>query len=158
MINRIYLIRTSILAAIAILVLQFYSCETLPVTDKPEEEVELAELMFHNQRYMEKLYFAGKNQNWELAKFYVHELDENMEKLANGKIIEDEVNVSNLAKTMFVPVLEDLDKSILARDTVAFLKGYNLTVNTCNSCHTASGFNFIKIKIPVQPAYSNQEY
>lgn len=141
---------------------QLVSCKQDSTTKKKDEnhkeEIELAELMFHNQRYINKMYFAGKNQNWDLAKFYHHEIDENMEKILEGNIEEEGKNVSELARQMFPESFKDLEQSIASKDTARFLKSYDLVIRTCNNCHAASGYGFVKIKTPVEPAYKNQEY
>ena len=48
----------------------------------------LGEQMGYLQRYVEKLYFAGQAQNWELADFYAHELGETTNDIIAAKIKE----------------------------------------------------------------------
>jgi hypothetical protein len=160
----IHLFQIGIFLAVVIATSQFYSCQNNSSSDlnhhkeDSETNIEVAELMFHNQRYMDKLYFAGKNQNWKLAEFYHHEMEENMEGLIENKVMEDEISLSDLAKSMFIPASEELKKSILAKDTASFKKGYDLTVRTCNNCHAASKHEFIQIIIPREPTFKNQQY
>jgi hypothetical protein len=164
------LVYAGVMAALFITLPQFYSCQRESESDVKEEsknesleenhkeEFEVAELMFHNQRYLDKLYFAGKNNNWQLAEFYHHELEENMEKLVEGHVTEDEINLSDLAKKMYLPASEELKKSIESRDVAVFRNGYDFMVKTCNNCHIASKHGFIQITTPDQPTYRNQLY
>ncbi|CAN5274556.1 hypothetical protein BH23BAC1_BH23BAC1_49390 [soil metagenome] len=40
--------------------------------------------MLYNQIYLDKLFFAGQSENWQLADFYHHELEENLEEWLEG--------------------------------------------------------------------------
>lgn len=164
MIRNTFLFRSIKISIHLFLAFQLCSCDTLTTAEakkepaKEEEPIELAELMFHNQRYMDKLYYAGIHQNWKLAEFYRHEMEENMDLLIEEKVMEGDINVSDLAKTMFLPASEELKQTIQSKDTAVFLKGYDLALNSCNNCHAASGYDFIRIIRPSQPAFKNQEY
>lgn len=124
-----------------------------------EEEVEVALYMTHIQRHMDKLYFAGKNEHWELAAFYTHEVEEMMEELEKHNVVEDDgIKISPLLKAMGLTPLEYLEESIEKKDKKEFLNLYTNQVQQCNACHTAAGYSFIKIKEPDNPAFTNQIY
>ena len=44
-----------------------------PPPPPPEPPVEVADVMTKLQRHANKLYFAGKHENWKLADFYIDE-------------------------------------------------------------------------------------
>jgi len=101
-----------------------------------------------------KLWFAGVNENWELAEFEMHELEE---------VIEDIRTVyPNREKTQSLPIiepsLETVNNAIKQRDAEVFKKGYLTLTNACNSCHQATKVEFIKIKTPTIPPHSNQDF
>lgn len=114
--------------------------------------------MFHQQRFMDKLWFSSKSGNWELASFYLHELEENTEGLIEEQHIEEGQNISHLARQLLVPALQEVEKSVRQQDSVVFKDAYQLVVNRCNQCHIATNHSFIKIKTPTRPAFSNQVY
>lgn len=101
-----------------------------------------------------KLWFAGVNENWELAEFEMHELEE---------VIEDIRTVyPNREETQSLPIiepsLETVNNAIKQRDAEAFQKGYLTLTNACNSCHQATKVEFIRIKTPTIPPHSNQDF
>lgn len=122
------------------------------------EEAELAVFMNYMQLYMNKLYFSGQASNFELANFYLHEIEETAEEITEGNITEDGHNISQLTKSMLLPAIETAEKAVKAKDKVALDESYQLLVNSCNACHTVSGHGFIKIKAPENPAYDNQVF
>lgn len=123
-----------------------------------DDHYEVALVMTHFQRHANKLWFAGENENWELAHFYTHELEESMEELEEKKVVDDGINVSKMVGTMGIPPLEGLEEAIDAKDTDKFKEAYNLLVQGCNKCHTAANYPFIEITTPTTPAFSNQKY
>lgn len=160
MIKQKYIIAVGILVALVIIGMQIYIINNFgssTSSNKPEH-IELAELMFHNQRFMDKLYFSGMNENWEAAAFYHHEMEENMEVLVEGNIIEDSINISKLAEAIYEPASQTLKNAIKTGNKQEFLEGYQIMVNSCNNCHKASNIDFIKISTPETPAYRNQQY
>ena len=46
------------------------------------------------------------------------------------------------------PAAEDLDKAIQAKAAVSFTSAYGKLTAACNNCHEATGFGFIKIRVP----------
>jgi cytochrome c553 len=90
-----------------------------------------------------KLWYAGAVQNWQLAAYEL-----------------DQIRASTLlAKTLFPgsaksdmdtmnPAAEDLDKAIKAKDAARFTSAFSRLTAACNNCHEATGFGFIKIRVP----------
>ncbi len=126
--------------------------------DHEEDEIEVAVVMSHIQRHANKLFFAGNNANWPLAKFYVHELEESMEEIEDGHIVEDDINISKLMKAMGIPALEVLEDAIEQKNATEFNSAYINLVNNCNSCHQGSGHPYIVIINPTTPALDNQQF
>ncbi len=130
---------------------------TLSENNESEKE-ELAVLMLRMQMYMNKLWFAGENESWELASFYVHELEEVMEEIEEGEYVEDEHPVYRLIKDWGLRPLEKLEESIKMQDKVLFAERYQAQILSCNSCHQTTKHGFIKIKTPTIPFIDNQVY
>jgi len=124
--------------------------------EEEEGEYELAVVMSRMQIYFHKLWFAGKNENWELANFYTHELEESIEELIEHNVEDDGVNVSNLAKIMTETPFHNLEKSVKAGVLADFETSYQNMMQTCNQCHQASGHGFIQLQIPQNVAFDNQ--
>lgn len=124
--------------------------------DQGHEEIELAIVMGRMQLYMNKLYFSGINNNNELRDFYVHELEEAMDEIVEGNVMDDGVDISQNMEMYGTAQLEVFEKS-MAGDK-AFKDAYNNLVNACNSCHKASKYPFIIIKEPTNMVFDNQVY
>lgn len=121
-----------------------------------EHGVELVLLMGRMQLFMNKLYFAGTGNNPQLRDFYVHEMEEIMEEIAEGEVMHEGVNISQNMKMYGVAQLEAFEEALEAGKD--FTGAYNGLVNACNSCHTASKYPFIIIKEPTKPVFDNQVY
>ncbi len=124
-----------------------------------EQEIELAVLMFRLQVHADKLWHSGEAQNWPLAGFYIHEIEETVEEIAQAKIVEDGHNISALVgMTSIQSPLRAMSKSVEAEDEEAFAAAYVELVDGCNSCHGETDHGFIHIQIPSSPALSNQRF
>ena len=127
-------------------------------THEDDEEIELAVVMSHIQRHANKLYFAGQNENWPLASFYVHELEESMEEVEHGHIEEDGINISKLMKSIGLPALKTMEEAVEGKSKVAFTSAYTNLVSNCNTCHQSAAHPYIVIINPTTPALDNQQY
>ncbi len=124
--------------------------------EEQEEEFELAEKMMFLQRYSEKLYFAAKKQNWELADFYLEELEETVEKVIKANKMEDGINVSSQMREMLYPKIKDLQEKLKSKAYSEFDKSYNAMLMNCNGCHMLTKHGFIKVQVPRQNYYSQE--
>jgi len=118
----------------------------------------LGEQMGYLQRYVEKLYFAGRAQNWPLADFYVHEVEETADDIAAAKVTSEGVEVSRLLAGMLPPVVQSAAQAVQAKDPALFQTRYAVLVNTCNACHQEARHGFIKITVPERPSVTNQSF
>ncbi len=119
---------------------------------------ELAVLMGHNLRYVEKLYYAGQNANWPLADFYHHELEEIAEEIVDARIKEDGLDISDFTERMYVPALDKMKTALDSEDVELFGRSYASLVSTCNACHVATNHKFIRILEPEAPSTTNQDF
>lgn len=146
-------IKILLLCFIAILV---YQCTWVESSEGKHEDYPLLETMGYYQRFSHKLWLAGKNENWELANFYTHELEEVSEKLIDGNVIHDDYNLSNLSEAMLLPKIEKVEQAIRQKDQVLFLENYELMISSCNLCHNTTKHDFIKILVPTDSTIYNQ--
>jgi hypothetical protein len=121
-----------------------------------ERSYELAEGMHYLQIYMNKLWFAGIEQNEPLTRFYLHELEEFMWDIVSRDITSRGKNVSELMQAMAMPQLALLENQLDKGDKVSFVMGYQGLMNSCNSCHIAVERPYLVIDLPKQPVLDNQ--
>lgn len=123
-----------------------------------KDEFELAPVMGRLQVYANKLWFAGNAANWELAGFYVHEIEEAFEQIEEHDIIENGVEISDAIKEWGLTPLERMEAVIKSSDKNGFSAEYDVMISNCNGCHVVTRHNFIKITRPQIPAFSNQAF
>ncbi len=125
--------------------------------EKTEEDYELAVPMGRMQNYMDKLYFSGSAKNWALSSFYLHEIEEQIEEIAHSDIIENEADISLLAKTL-LDQIDLFEEEITKKNQDVFIHEYTNLMGKCNDCHIASKHEYIKIKIPSKSMFENQDF
>lgn len=112
------------------------------------------EFMSGIQAHHAKLWFAGKNQNWPLADFEVHEI---MEALKAIQDFQPERKESQLVGTVF-PAIDSVALAIEKEDPARFLRSYTALTAACNNCHRATDFGFNVVKIPDLQPFGNQDF
>ena len=112
------------------------------------------EFMSGIQVHHAKLWFAGINNNWELADFEIHEITESLESLQ--KFQPERKEVASLP--MLNPAIDSLNTAIKNKNLVQFKSSYLLLTNSCNSCHKSVDYSFNEVKIPETPPFSNQVF
>lgn len=114
----------------------------------------LGEFMTSIQIHHAKLWFAGINENWELADFEIHEIKEIMGDISTFNSERDEVKSINIIH----PPIDSVSAAIQQKSIGSFKSAFTLLTNTCNDCHKDTEHGFNVVKIPDQPPFSNQEF
>jgi len=112
------------------------------------------EFMSSIQVHHAKLWFAGKEQNWELADFEMHEIGEAIDAIKEYQTEREESKQVDMLK----PALDAVNDAIQKKDAALFNSSYLLLTNTCNNCHKAVNFGFNIVKVPETPPFSNQAF
>ena len=112
------------------------------------------EFMSSIQVHHAKLWFAGQNQNWELANFEMHEIAETLDAIKEYQTEREESKKVDMLK----PSLEAVKDAIDKRGPTLFNSSYLLLTNSCNNCHKAVNFGFNVVKVPETPPFSNQAF
>ena len=114
----------------------------------------VGEFMSSIQMHHAKLWFAGKNENWELANFEIEEIQESLDDIQ--QYCADSPSIKPLP--MIFPPLDSVKLAISEKNISKFKSGFNLLTNTCNNCHQASNHPFNVIRIPAIPPVTNQVF
>ncbi|PWN07302.1 hypothetical protein [Rhodohalobacter mucosus] len=125
--------------------------------DEGESEIALIYRMSFINLYSQKLWFAGMQENWELADIYSHEIEEITDGIIRQNIIDDGINVSELMESMIAPQIELMEQAIDNRDSGQFENRFNTLIQTCNQCHTASNYGAVRITVPQTNPF-NQDF
>ena len=89
-----------------------------------------------------KLWYAGTAQNWPLANYELVQIRTSIDRARS--LYPNNVQ-SNMM--MMTPVADEVENAIKAKDSVKFSKAFSKLTAACNTCHEATGFGFIKMKI-----------
>ncbi|MCS6968043.1 MAG: hypothetical protein RMJ44_05190 [Cytophagales bacterium] len=114
--------------------------------------------MVQLQTYHAKLYFAGAAKNWELAAYYVHELEEALEEVQKFHPVHEGIKVGQLVEAIALPSVEKVEEAISQKDVVAFSTAFERLTLSCNQCHQSAGKSFIRILVPQNTGLPNQDF
>ena len=112
------------------------------------------EFMSNIQAHHSKLWFAGQNQNWELANFEVIEIKEALEDIQ--KFQSEREESKNIV--MLNPAIDSISKAINQKNSVQFKSSFVILTNACNNCHRATNFGFNRVIVPQTSSFSNQDF
>jgi len=114
----------------------------------------VGELMFSIQVHHAKLWFAGKNGNWELADY-----DQSLIRSAFQKIRRYHAdNPAAAAASMIDIPMDSISSAITRRDGNAFQHSFEYLTTTCNNCHAVTKHAFNLITIPTAAPIGNQSF
>jgi hypothetical protein len=103
----------------------------------------LADLMIEAQLRYFKLWYAGRENNWELADFEVEQIRESFDNAA--RIFP---TIPLASKHMIMQPTSELDSAIEAKDGAKFAKAFDKLTAACNGCHEAARLGFIVVREP----------
>jgi molecular chaperone GrpE (heat shock protein) len=112
------------------------------------------EMMSGIQVHHSKLWFAGRNRNWQLASFEIKELKEIIEDIEKYQKDRKDTKLMH----MIEPALDSVKTAISAKDLEKFTKSYEFLTSSCNECHVLTDFGYNIVKTPDAPPVGNQEY
>jgi hypothetical protein len=113
----------------------------------------LSEIMTAAQFRHIKLWFAGKHENWDLARYEIEQIKRSLE---DAVIFYRGIPVEYVAATTD-PIMA-ISEAIEAKDSAQFVKGFNDLTAACNSCHGAIGRGFVVIQTPTVQPFSDQSF
>jgi hypothetical protein len=118
----------------------------------------LGEFMTATQLRHAKLWFAGNQNNWELAAYEIDEIKEGLEDAARLFPTHDGIPVAEMIKTIIDPRIENLEKAVRAKSSARFTVAFDELTSGCNSCHTGANKPFIRIQRPIASPLTNQNF
>ncbi len=105
-----------------------------------------------------KLWYAGEAENWALAAFELHEIEETFERVARWHPEEDGMPVGPALEGYMHGAREALETSVANKDSAAFETAFDRFTEGCNACHRAMKHEFIVIQRPTREPVSNQRW
>ena len=105
-----------------------------------------------------KLWFAAKARNWPLAEYQLGEIKEIMGDVQDFVPTFKNLPLADMLDAVITKEIATLEKAIEAKDYKAFTSGYDKLTAACNACHQGTGNDFVVIRRPTRPAFTNQDY
>lgn len=118
----------------------------------------LHSLMIELQHRHATLWFAGEAQNWPLADYFLHELEELIEDIEDLHPEYHGVPVAALLAEMTRPAVDHLEEAVDRENREAFERAYDQLTVACNACHVASDRAVLVIQRPTAPPLANLRY
>jgi len=119
----------------------------------------MGEIMASTQMRHSKLWFAGKSENWNLARYELDEIKEGFDDAVKfHPVFKRDAPIAGILGKFTAQPLDELEKAVEAKDSLKFRKSFDNLTRACNGCHQATGQEFIVIKRPGILPFSNQEF
>jgi cytochrome c553 len=118
---------------------------TLGSASSGAAEPGLATLMERMQTYTHKLQLSITARNAPLAGFYLHELEETAEFIAEHIESYHDQPIGQLTEQMLMPAVELLEDAVDDGDWAASDQRFGAMLEACNACHVASGHGAVRI-------------
>lgn len=125
--------------------------DSLEKTNNKSYTPGLGILMNAIQQHHLKMWKSALAQNWVLAGYELHEMEERFEEVDEYHSAGSEVKHLK----MIYPQIEKLGKVIDEKNISEFNSKYETLTATCNACHQLNDRTFIKIAVPNKD-YENQ--
>jgi hypothetical protein len=112
----------------------------------------MADVAYHYSN----LWFAGRQENWPLAQFYADEVRSHLRWAVRVIPVRKdpkgvEIKLADILGPIETGNLEDLRKSIGAKDKVKFEDSYRAMMDSCYACHMAIGKPYLRLQVPEHP-------
>jgi len=105
-----------------------------------------------------KLWFGAKARNWPLAEYQLGEIKEIMGDVQDFVPTFKNLPLADMLDAVITKEIATLEKAIEAKDYKAFTAGYDRLTAACNACHQGTGNDFVVVRRPTRPAFTNQDY
>jgi len=102
------------------------------------------------------LWFAGKENNWPLAAFFLNEARQHIRWTIRIRPIRKDldgnpVDLKGIYDSIDDSVMLRLQQAIVNKDSAQFVRTYKETLVQCYSCHKASGKPYLRPMVPTIP-------
>jgi len=112
------------------------------------------EFMSGIQLHHAKLWFAGISNNWPLADFEIHEIEETLEDLQ--KFCGERPEVKSIAT--IIPALDSTKYSVQQKNLTLFKNSFLSLTAACNNCHKVTNHSFNVVTVPTGLPVVNQDF
>lgn len=123
-----------------------------------DHDIELAQFMFDVSLRVAAIWFAGEANNTEMVEYQIHELEEIVDDIRAAAPEEAGIDIVEYFDTQILTQLEKAEEAIEEGDQEGFVAAYDAALTQCNSCHGATGYDFIRVVRPERNPYTNLDF
>jgi hypothetical protein len=118
----------------------------------PDQSHAMADVGYHYAN----LWFAGEQENWSLADFFASEVKSHLNWAVRIIPVRKDpmghdVDLRAILQAVETSALKDLQQTIQAKDKPKFEAAYRTMLQSCYSCHEASGKPYLRPQVPQRP-------
>jgi hypothetical protein len=129
-----------------------------PAADPKPYVPDLSDFMAAVQVRHVKLWFAGRSQNWELARYEIERIRRSLEAAASAYPKLGDADFAEMTKIDGYAPLDAVKTAVDAHNTAQFSAEFDKLTQACNSCHRATNFAFVRVQAPTASPVSNQTF
>jgi hypothetical protein len=122
--------------------------------DKPS----LADLMALTQLRQNKLWYAQKAQNWDLARYEFKQFQATIARMAKVYPTTSTQNVPGGVREDATRALDEISAGLEQKSQKRFEVGFTQLTKACNACHQAADVGFIVVQTPTRSPLANQDF
>lgn len=113
-------------------------------------------IMMDVEYHFANLWFAARNQQWELAAFYLRETDSHLRWTVRVRPVRSvrgggSVDLQPFQESIEQSAFTRLENAIENKDAREFEAAYAQTLTQCHACHQAAGLAYLQPHIPATP-------
>lgn len=113
-------------------------------------------IMMDVEYHFANLWFAARNEQWELAAFYLRETDSHLRWTVRVRPVRSVRGGGSVELPPFQQSIEasgfaELESAIEQQNAERFEAAYRRTLSQCHACHQAAGLAYLEPHIPDAP-------
>lgn len=105
-----------------------------------------------------KIMHAGREANWPLARYELHQLQEALDRVVQAWPRWKGLPLGGMVEALGKGPMAAVDQAIDAKDADQFNKSFGQLSDGCNACHQAANVGFVVIKAPEASNFANQDF
>jgi hypothetical protein len=105
-----------------------------------------------------KLWFAGRSQNWDLARYEIEQIRKSFQSAASAYPTLGDADIAGLIKSDGYAPLDAVKAAVDAHSYAKFGVEFDKLTQACDACHRATHVGFIQVQVPTASPFSNQSF
>jgi hypothetical protein len=105
-----------------------------------------------------KIMLAGREANWPLATYELHQLQEALDRVVQTWPRWKGLPLGGMVEAVEKGPMAAVAEAIDAKDNAQFVKAFGQLSEGCNACHQAANVGFVVIRAPDASSFPDQDF